>query len=232
MEGRMLFLVCMSCTISQANSDFGLSAAAISAAGAAISAGTSLVGTTLNGLMNDGYKVTCGIEIENWTRFPLTDAVVRVGAGAISVPPIAVLPGKKEAMVARKTSDTATGTYGTVSWLIETNPRRRVVVMWSAPYDFNAHSNWMAVGLTSHNMTQHAPGNQWFDQMYFHDDSNVLRFERKEYWDNISPVNIMDDRFRAVGNMGSSHKAQVKVILRPLKEDDLAAPIRALLGSK
>ena len=89
--------------------------------------------------------------------------------------------------VARKTSGTATGSYGTVSWLIEAL-NRRVVVMWSAPFNFNHHSNWLAVGLTAPGTTKHAPGNAWFNRMYYENSSQQLMFERGEYYANVRPV--------------------------------------------
>ncbi|KAK3610789.1 hypothetical protein CHS0354_014047 [Potamilus streckersoni] len=94
--------------------------------------------------MNPNYKINCGFQVENWTRFPLTNPVVKIFAGALSTPPGDILPSKREAMVARKTSDTATGTFGTVSWLVE-GTDRRIVLMWAAPYDFNFNSNWLGV---------------------------------------------------------------------------------------
>ena len=48
--------------------------------------------------MNNGYRVNCGTEVENWTRFPLTSPHVEVSGGAIDIPPRAILPSKREAM--------------------------------------------------------------------------------------------------------------------------------------
>lgn len=199
---------------------------AISAAAAAISAGTSLAGTTMSGLMNNGYSVTCGIEIENWTRFPLTHPMSSIGGGYLSVPPQAVLPSKREAMVSHKNSGTATGTYGTVSWLIKDN-NRRVVVMWSAPYNFNHYSNWMGVGITTAGVTTH--NNNWFDLMYYRSSDRDLGFSREEYYYTVNTILYRDAKFEIRGTMGSSHKAEAKIKVIPINEDDLASPIKALL---
>ncbi len=66
-------------------------------------AGSSLTGTSMTALMGDGYSVTCGLTIENWTKWPLTNPYVIPGGGYVSTPPVPVLPGKKEAFVTRKT---------------------------------------------------------------------------------------------------------------------------------
>ncbi len=58
--------------------------------------------------------------------------------------------GKREVITARKTSGTATGSWGIASWDItdSTNGKTEsVAVMWSAPFNFDHHSNWLAVGV-------------------------------------------------------------------------------------
>ncbi len=60
--------------------------------------------------------------------------------------------GKREVMTARKTSGTATGSWGVASWDISdpaTSKTESVVAMWSAPFNFDHHSNWLAVGVYS-----------------------------------------------------------------------------------
>ncbi|KAL3870235.1 hypothetical protein ACJMK2_038312 [Sinanodonta woodiana] len=203
--------------------------AIIMAANKAVSAGTILTGTTLRNLMNNGYRVNCGIEINNWTRFPLTNPVVMIGSGALAIPPGDILPSKREAMVARKASDTATGTLGTVSWLVE-GKARRIVIMWAAPYDFSFYSNWLGVGITTPQITFHAQGNTWFDQMYYGTSSDFLGFSRSEYYWESNPVVYKDDLIQISGTMSTGHQAQVKITVRPVNISDLAAPIKSLLN--
>ncbi|KAL3870255.1 hypothetical protein ACJMK2_038332 [Sinanodonta woodiana] len=203
-------------------------AAIVSAAAGAVSAGSSLTGTTLSNLMNTNYRINCGIEVENWTKFPLTDPVVKIYAGALSTPPGDILPSKKEAMVARKSSDTATGTFGTVSWLVE-GKARRIVLMWAAPYDFNFHSNWLGVGITTPGITFHAQRNDWFNQMYYGTSSDFIGFSRSLYYWESNPVVYKDDLIQISGTMSTGHQAQVKITVRPLNVSDLATPIKVLL---
>ncbi|KAK3599913.1 hypothetical protein CHS0354_022498 [Potamilus streckersoni] len=203
-------------------------AAIVSAAASTVSAGSTLTGTTLSNLMKNDYRVNCGIEVENWTRFILAYPVVKIAAGALSIPPGNILPSKREAMVARKTSDSATGTSGTVSWLIE-GQSRRIVVMWSAPYDFNFYSNWLGVGITSRGETFNAQGNSWFYQMYYGSNSRSLGFSRSEYYWESNPVIYQDDLIQLSATMSTGHQAQVKMTVRPINASDLATPIKAIL---
>lgn len=79
------------------------------AASNAIMAGTSVASSTMSAMAGLDYAVVCGIEVENWTKYPLSNPNVQVVGGAVVTPPTTILPGRKEAMVARKTSGTATG---------------------------------------------------------------------------------------------------------------------------
>ncbi|KAL3870183.1 hypothetical protein ACJMK2_038334 [Sinanodonta woodiana] len=198
------------------------------AAAGAVSAGSSLTGTTLSNLMNINYRVTCGIEIENWTKFILTDPVVKIFAGALSTPPGDILPSKREAMVVRKASDAAAGTFGTVSWLVE-GKARRIVVMWAAPYDFVLHSNWLGLGITTPGIIFHFPNDYWFLQMYYGTSSSLLGFSTSEYYRESNRLIYTDDLIQISGTMGTGHQAQVKITVRPLNVSDLATPIKVLL---
>ncbi|KAL3870273.1 hypothetical protein ACJMK2_038350, partial [Sinanodonta woodiana] len=202
--------------------------AIVSAAAGAVSAGSSLTGTTLSNLMNPNFKISCGIEVENWSKFPLIQPAVRIFAGALSTPPGNILPSKKEAMVARKSSDSATGTFGTVSWLVE-GQARRIVLMWAAPYDFNLFSNWLGVGITTPGVIFHAEENDWYYQMYYGRSSDSLRFNRSAFYWESSPVIYTDDLIQISGTMSTGHQAQVKITVRPLNVSDLATPIKVLL---
>ncbi|XP_076449273.1 tereporin-Ca1-like [Babylonia areolata] len=190
-----------------------------------ITAGTSLEGTSTLALLQDGYRVTCGVEVENWTCHPLTLPHVQLGRGTLTLAPSAVAPATREVMVARKISGLAEGTFGTVSWLIQPM-NRRLVVMWSAPFNFNHFSNWLGVGLTGEDVIAHAPGNDWFDQMYYGESTPQLQFERGEYYADIRPVVCRDADFEVEGIMGSDHKAVVKVILRPQDPKNFARSIK------
>lgn len=69
------------------------------AATSAVFPGVSLVGTTTHALMQDGYWVTCAIEVENWTCFHLTDPHVQLKGGVLTVAPSVIVPAAREVMV-------------------------------------------------------------------------------------------------------------------------------------
>ncbi|KAK7495273.1 hypothetical protein BaRGS_00013455 [Batillaria attramentaria] len=228
---RGIVLLCIALGLLSAQPVQGLDPATISAAASAIIAGSSIAGTSINGLMGDGYRVTCAIVVENWTKYPLTLPNVRLTGGFLSKPPRAILPSKREAMVARKTAHTATGSYGTVSWLIQ-GLNRRVFVMWSAPFNFDHHHNWMGVGLSRSGYVSHPYGSEVFDQMYYGNSDSNIGFTRDEYYYHSDPAIYSDSDIEVVGTMGTTHKAEVHIIVRPKREQDLADAIRALLQHK
>ncbi|KAK7102359.1 hypothetical protein V1264_020589 [Littorina saxatilis] len=201
------------------------------AAASAISSGTSLAGTSTHTLMQDGYRVTVGIEVENWTRFHLSRPHVQLKGGALSMAPSLIVPAAREVMIARKTSGTATGSCGTVSWLIQ-DVGRRLVIMWSAPFNFNHHSNWVGVGITAPGNIDHPADDSWFDQMYYADSSEELSFERREYYADVRPVVFRDIDFELEVIMSSDHKALIKVIFRPVNMDNLAPNINEQMLTK
>ncbi|XP_021364732.1 tereporin-Ca1-like [Mizuhopecten yessoensis] len=71
---------------------------------AAVAAGSSLAGTTVSAMTSSGgYSVACGIETASWTKYTLEKPTAFNDGGLIKTPPIDILPGVKEAMVAHKT---------------------------------------------------------------------------------------------------------------------------------
>nr|DAZ86985.1 TPA_inf: venom-related protein Conoporin [Conus judaeus] len=193
-----------------------------------VTPGNSLNGVTLQDLAATNYKVTCVIQVENWTRYALMyPTVLTLGSPAVSSAPTAILPTKKEAFATHKPRSTATGVSGTVSWELQ-GAERRFVLMWAAPYNFNHYSNWMGVGMTREGLVDVAPGNTWFNQMYYGSSSGNLNFKRKEFYYNTDPFIYSNEKFEAEGDMTNGHHAQVRVIIRPTRNnwEDLADEIR------
>nr|DAZ86346.1 TPA_inf: venom-related protein Conoporin [Conus ebraeus] len=196
-----------------------------------VTSGNSLNGVTLQDLADTEYDVTCVVQVENWTRYPLMTPRQRIANdGAWTTYPVAILPGKREAFAVRKASGVKEGVYGIVSWEL-LGARRRFVIMWSAPYDLNKYSNWMGLGMTREGLTDVAPGDTWFNQMYSDKSSGSLTFERKEFYYNTDPVIYRNAKFEAEGAMTNGNHAQVKVVVRPTRNNwkDLADEIRQKL---
>ena len=98
--------------------------------------------------------------------------------------------------------------------------------MWSCPYNFDAHSNWLAVGFTDPGHTTHR---DWFNQMYYKSSGGGLKFVRGEYYYHTKTISLKDGKFEITGIMGSSHQAKARIIVRPLEADDLAPELKAKL---
>ncbi|XP_060074368.1 tereporin-Ca1-like [Ylistrum balloti] len=185
---------------------------------AAVSAGSSLAGTTVSALTSSGgYSVACGIETANWTKYTLEKPMAFNDGGLIKTPPIDILPGVKEAMITHKTGGTATGTYGSVSWVVND---RRVVVMWSVPFNHDYYQNWLGVGLTKPGKTKH--DKSWYKTMYYQSNTSELSFIRKKFYTDVNPVTISDEDFEVEGTIGSTHIADAHIVVRPRNEKDYA----------
>ena len=93
----------------------------------------------------------------------MSNPELRLRSGVVSVATRDIQPGTKEIFHVRKSRFVARGSVGTASWLV--NGDKRIVEMWSVPYIYVSHENWLAVGIAHSN--RHAPGNQWYEFMYF-----------------------------------------------------------------
>uniref|UniRef100_W4VSD1 Conoporin 7 n=1 Tax=Conus geographus TaxID=6491 RepID=W4VSD1_CONGE len=192
-----------------------------------VTSGLSLRGDPLKDLAENSYRVTCAIEVENWTKFNLGDPKTTLSWGQYTTMPVAIEPGKREAFAVRKAAYSATGTSGTVSWEVNGN-RRRFVIMWSAPYNFNFYSNLMAVGMTIEGEVKVAPYHFWYYWMLDYADSPTLKFKKKVFNSNEDPIIFRNKKFEIEGFMTKSHHALVRIIIRPITGNwnDLADVIR------
>ncbi|KAH3777417.1 hypothetical protein DPMN_178860 [Dreissena polymorpha] len=127
-------------------------------------------------------------------------------------------------MVARKTSDTVTCSFGVVSWEIAVKSRR-VVIMWSLPYDYNLHSYWLAVGITKPNVIN---DDGLADQMYYYGSNAKLGFERQEYYYSVPTVQWEEPELGLIffATMSTTQHSLVKVTFSAKIASDLAKPIR------
>uniref|UniRef100_W4VSJ5 Conoporin 6 n=1 Tax=Conus geographus TaxID=6491 RepID=W4VSJ5_CONGE len=192
-----------------------------------VTSGLSLRGDPLKDLAENSYRVTCAIEVENWTKFNLGDPKTTPSWGQYTTMPVPIEPGKREAFAVRKAAHSATGTSGTVSWEVNGN-RRRFVIMWSAPYNFNFYSNLMAVGMTIEGEVKVAPYHFWYYWMLDYADSPTLKFKKKVFNSNEDPIIFRNKKFEIEGFMTKSHHALVRIIIRPITGNwnDLADVIR------
>ena len=198
-------------------------ASIVAAAAGAINATNAAV----KAVVDTSNSISLSMEIENCTEFNLTDPDVQLNCGMMNTPPGDIIaPTGRDTMVVHQSGWFA-GSSGTVSWIIDTEKvedRRCVVVMWSLPYTFIHSVNQLAVGITNPGDLDHQFGNAWFNLMYYDKKEQVDRvfgYERKEFYNDINPVNFEDFRFEVAGTLGSDHHAKAKIILRPKSHKEL-----------
>jgi len=182
-----------------------------------ISAGTSL-SDTARAFATLDYVVCFQLTVENYTNQHLGTHENKIHSGSIKEPAVAIMPGMKEGLAGHKSSGTATGCAGTVSWKIG-NTDKILVVMYSLPYSHDFHSNWCGVGIFDVQDTT-----DFFDKMY---NGSEVDFKRKDFWSDLTPVEYTDNSmFRVTASMGASHKADVTVQLYPEEVSMLAKSLR------
>lgn len=181
--------------------------------------GTSLSGTSLNALIDTlSYRNVVGIEVDNYSRWAMTHPISFPDRGVVTIPPRDIHPGEREAMLARKTSFTATGTQGTVSWLID---NRRVIVMWEDPFNLNFYSNTLAVGI----IEEDAHTASMYDTMM----KGSGNFTRGVYDQTIHTIEYCDGALCVTGTMGTSHKNQIHIQVIPVILDNMARTLEKYL---
>uniref|UniRef100_A0A914UJD0 Uncharacterized protein n=1 Tax=Plectus sambesii TaxID=2011161 RepID=A0A914UJD0_9BILA len=175
-----------------------------------ITSGSTLAGTTLSAIAENSYGVTVAIEIENWTNIEMEKPVTTVTAGVITTPPTSIGPLKREGMAGRKTGNTASGSYGVVSWLWKD---RRIVVMWGAPYNFNHYSNCLGVAIAKDQ--QHSPA--WYKDLYKGQRNTSFRASDKdEYYSTVRTLEITDGDIKIEATMNTAHHAEVRIKVKPV----------------
>nr|P0DKQ8.1 RecName: Full=Conoporin-Cn1; Flags: Precursor [Conus consors]CCI55501.1 conoporin superfamily Cn1 precursor [Conus consors] len=196
-----------------------------------VTPGSSLYGVALKDLADTSYNITCTLQVENWIRYRLIVPSVQMVYGVVTTTPIAIEPAKREAFAVRKTSDTASGVAGSVSWELE-KARRRFVIMWSVPDNFNSFGYWMGLGMTREGLVD--PDKDWYGQMYSGSSDGDLTFTRKDFSYNTDSIIYSNDKFEVEGDMTNTQHAQIKIVIRPSSNNwkDLAPKIRRKLKKK
>eukprot|EP01084_Bolivina_argentea_P093837 168704_1 len=204
----LLILFQLQCMIDCIGSDGGLTAAivgaAIGAGATAVSTGTS-VATSASAMT--GWSPSMVMEVTNYYNQILGNAQAYNHGGYITDPPFTIFPGYKEAMGGHRVSVTATGTYGTVSWDLG-NTGLKAIIMWSVPYDFNYHVNWLAIGIkTNHDEND-------FDTMY---DAygNGNWFAKDQYYSSSKQIHFEAYGFYITGTMGTDYQPKIQIGIYP-----------------
>ncbi|GAU89061.1 hypothetical protein RvY_01656-2 [Ramazzottius varieornatus] len=143
-----------------------------------LSAGTTLSGKNSQEILDSiTHRVGVVLEVRNHTKYPMVQPITFVDAGKIQLQAGDIQAGTREVMSMHKTDHTATGSCGVVSWKLD-GLGKRIVLMWSAPYSFDFHANWLAIG-TMEDQYANLISPQTFNEMYKGTES---WFRRKEFY--------------------------------------------------
>jgi len=187
----------------------------------AVENGYSLKNKTIRDLQTGNYNVEASGGVHNLLKLPLVYAGSDFSAGVVTYLLPSVQQGLVEGFASRKCSDCATGTMGRYSLILE--KETMIHFMYSAPYDFDLYTNYLAVaacpirnaqcrGLTSSNM-------------YYNDYPFM---QRKSFYDPevLDPVGVCIGERCVVGWMKADHHPLVYVLVLPKTYDQLDEKIK------
>lgn len=190
--------------------DGGITAAII---GAAITAGASLVGTTVSALQASAYSIAVSGSLENYSKWPMFFKGCEVNRGYMNIPMRSVAPGQREGFAGHKNGHTTTGNWVRCSFTVNGIYAH---FMYSAPYNFNHYSNWMSVavcGSDEKGCTSLSASNMYYNYYSY--------MARREYYYNVHTVKICNRGFCMKGVMGTNHTPVIDLKLMPIEYDDL-----------
>jgi len=180
-------------------------------------------GPTLLNLVNPGAdderqqkaRVTFKMNLTNNTDKDLKLNQMQVVQGWVKEAIVTVKANKKQSMNGRHLYATATGCVGSCAWSIG-DSGKILVVMYSAPFDFNLYSNWLAVGIfdeTKRGNYHHEKGEieDFFKKMYYDDEKD---FKREEYYRTSDKVTFEKDGYSVEGEMDKNHTPNISVTIK------------------
>ena len=193
------------------------SAATVAMLSPAVKAGSSVIEGISSAVAAFGGQstVACGIEIENYTKWPLTDPMISMRCGDIKKPLVQVMSGKKEFLLFRSTGPSA-GISGTASWQIDDHAR--LVIEYSCPYNLD-FPNSLTFGVENDHFDDGTPKCTKFLEYYKCDH-------------NWNPVTYFGKTFTVIGTFEASHKPEGKISVFPNSYDHLAPNMRRLISRR
>jgi len=211
--------------------------------GSAISAGTSLGTSTVEGLMKSNFNVAASGSIENYSAWPLRLAPrgCTVLSGTVNQPMKSVDPGYKEAFASHKIGNRATGTW--MFCPFEVKKKYRVMFMYSVPYSQDFYANTLTVAickLEKANCRQiDGPGMYYMDLERAELDNKALKslpkdvkpdysqiaIDRHDYYSSIRNVKTCLEDLCIRGSMGSSHHPVIRMSVLPTTFSGLVASV-------
>lgn len=185
--------------------DFGISAVAASLIGTAVSAGTSLAGTTVGALANKAYSIAVSGSVENYSKFDLTKVKCTNKAGYINKALPTIHAGLKEGFASHQ-GGAGTGSWVHCSMVASGSPNTMVHIMYIAPNNFDLYSNKLALGICSRKLSECRNLNAY--KMYY---ENYKFMTRGEFYYSSNDMVFCHKELCMVGKMGTSHQPEIKI---------------------
>ena len=175
---------------------------------------TAAVGGIQSDKVEDYWnRVVCGVRVKNSTDFKLKTPRYFINWGTLGYPPKDIEAGSQGTMVGHQTLDFATGTTGLVTWDI-CGQNMTLVVMWSAPFNFDFYNNCFAIGLKKDFCEVNE--SVYLDMYDVQRGHNNSWFARKDIYSaqfDSQPVSKSNGNFTVSGYMGGEHKCYLDVVL-------------------
>ena len=184
----------------------------------AVKDGSSIV-TANQKLKRTNYRVVVTIEVINATKWQMRNPQIQRHGGAVELQATEVAPGCKERLVVRKRFAQATGSHGTVSWDVG---GKQVIIMWSAPFNFDFYANTLAVGITDDEQQRNR--RESFNEMYYGHGKSY--FVREHFKDHTRDITKSDGTLSVRGSMGTSHEPIITIVVSSFHKGDLAKNCR------
>ena len=184
----------------------------------AVKDGSSIV-TANQKLKRTNYRVVVTIEVINATKWQMRNPQSQRHGGVVELQATEVAPGCKERLVVRKRFAQATGSHGTVSWDVG---GKQVIIMWSAPFNFDFYANTLAVGITDDEQQRNR--RESFNEMYYGDGKSY--FVREHFKDHTRDITKSDGTLSVRGSMGTSHEPIITIVVSSFHKGDLAKNCR------
>lgn len=192
--------------------DGGLTAAIV---GASISAGASLAGTTVGALQNPTFSVSVSGSIENYSKWALISKGCDIEAGYMNIPVRSISSGQREGFAGHKTGNGATGNWVKCTFSVTGN--RLVHFMYSAPYSFDIHSNYLTVAVCSSRNSDCRSLNA--NHMYYEGRPYMTR---GEYHNRIHTIKACALGLCVTGVMGNNHHPTIDIKVMPTSYNNLS----------
>ncbi|XP_026886598.2 DELTA-sagatoxin-Srs1a-like [Electrophorus electricus] len=174
--------------------------------------GVSLTGTSSEQISQSiNTRRNIVIEISNYSsKYKLGNPRVYTKSGYCLSPPQPTIQKKtKEVCTFTKTSDTACGAVGVLTYQILTNEMGSVgelAIMFSVPHDYRLYENWFAFGIFTTGM----PCNEYlFKQMYYDPSTKHCPFTRGK--GTGSEITYCRGNISVKGTMSPAGKSIMKV---------------------